>query len=134
MPSDSQSRQKLASQHLKLGWALLSVFVILGICLEAFHGFKVDWYLNVAVETRRLTWRLAHAHGTFLAVVHLLFSNTLDRLSNLPRRIQWISRGLTLSSIFIPLGFAILAAEFAWARHALRRTRSLFRRAGHQAK
>jgi len=36
--------------------------------------------------------------------------------------------------VFIPLGFAILAAEFAWARHALRRVRGLFRRASPQAK
>lgn len=40
------------------------------------HGFKVGWYLDVADETRRLMWTLAHAHGTLLAILHLVFSAT----------------------------------------------------------
>jgi len=34
--------------------------------------------------------------------------------------------------VFIPLGLAILAAEFPWAKHAFRKARTLLRRAGSQ--
>ena len=34
------------------------VFLTLGIGLEVMHGFKVAWYINVGMETRRLMWRL----------------------------------------------------------------------------
>jgi hypothetical protein len=74
---------------------------------RAFHGFKVDWYLHAAHETRRLTWRLAHAHGTFLAVVHVVFGHTVDLLKSVPRRLSWISGGLTMASLFVPLGFLL---------------------------
>jgi hypothetical protein len=41
--------------------------------LESFHGFKVQWYLAATNETRQLLWRLAHAHGTLLALVNIVF-------------------------------------------------------------
>ncbi len=47
-------------RHLRRGWLLLGLFVAVGAGLEAMHGFKVDWYLAVGNETRRLLWRLAH--------------------------------------------------------------------------
>lgn len=68
---------RLVRRHLRFGWWSLLVFVVLGAVLESLHGFKVDWYLAVGAETRRLTWRLAHAHGTFLALVHLGFAFTV---------------------------------------------------------
>ena len=66
----------LKVRHLRFGWGSLLVFVVLGGALEAMHGFKVDWYLAVGNETKRLMWRLAHAHGTFLALVHVAFAVT----------------------------------------------------------
>ena len=67
MPIDYSRR------HLRIGWWSLFVFAALGLMLESFHGFKVRAYLDVSNETRRLMWRLAHAHGTLLGVVHILF-------------------------------------------------------------
>ncbi|MFO0916080.1 MAG: hypothetical protein U0795_24190 [Pirellulales bacterium] len=105
MRSEAEELQTIATRHLRWGWTLLALFVVLGICLEAMHGFKVDWYLHASNETRRLTWRLAHAHGTFLAIVHLLFGQTVDRLKSVPRRLGWISSGISVASLFVPLGF-----------------------------
>jgi hypothetical protein len=66
----------LYRRHLRFGWWSLLVFLTLGIVLEMLHGFKVGWYLDVANETRRLMWTLAHAHGTLLSVLHLVFAAT----------------------------------------------------------
>ena len=65
-----------------IGWWSLLLFLTVGIVLEALHGFKVAWYLNVGMETRRLMWRLAHAHGTFLALIHIAFAMTLSCLTS----------------------------------------------------
>src|ERR1700704_2040453 len=60
-------------RHLRFGWWSLLVFATMGLVLETLHGFKVRAYLDVSNETRRLMWTLAHAHGTLLAVVHIVF-------------------------------------------------------------
>src|SRR5207245_9394239 len=66
-----------ARRHLRIGWWSLLVFATLGLVLESLHGFKVRAYLDVSNETRRLMWTLAHAHGTLLGVVNVLFGLTL---------------------------------------------------------
>ena len=76
----------LTSRHLRFGWGSLLVFVLLGGVLEGMHGFKVDWYLAVGNETQRLMWRLAHAHGTFLSLVHVAFAFTVKRCSRQEQR------------------------------------------------
>jgi hypothetical protein len=93
----------LVRRHLAFGWWALLFFVILGLLLEALHGFKVDWYLGRAFETRRLLWRLAHAHGTLLAVLNLVFAFSASRLrgASLPRA----SRCLQVAAVALPLGF-----------------------------
>ena len=73
-PTDKQSDSKPAapsgpdydyfSRHMKFGWWSLCLFMLLGFFLEYLHGFKVDYYLNVGNEMRRLMFTLAHAHGT----------------------------------------------------------------------
>ncbi len=67
---------RYARRHMNFGWWSLLLFVSLGIGLESLHGFKVSWYLGVGEETRRLLWRLAHAHGAFLGLVHIAFAVT----------------------------------------------------------
>ena len=62
--------------HLRFGWWSLLLFACLGLSLEAMHGFKVGWYLDVTHETRRLMFRLAHAHGTLLALGHVALAAT----------------------------------------------------------
>ena len=71
MPTD------FARRHLRLGWWSLLVFLSLGILLEALHGFKIGFYMDLANATRRHVWTLAHAHGTLLALVNLAFAATL---------------------------------------------------------
>jgi len=92
--------------HLVVGWWSLLVFVVLGVVLEGMHAFKVGWYLDVGNDSRRLTWRLAHAHGTFLGLVNIAFAATLllapDWIGT-GRRVA--SRGLLASTILIPGGF-----------------------------
>jgi len=70
--------------------------------LEGMHGFKSDWYLAVGNETRRLMWRLAHAHGTFLALVHIAFAVSVAYAMRVPRL---ASAALTAATIALPAGF-----------------------------
>ena len=67
-----------ALRHLRFGWWGLLCFLTLGLVLEALHGFKIGWYLNVDNEVRRLMLTLAHTHGTLLAVVNIAFGLTLQ--------------------------------------------------------
>lgn len=66
-----------ARRHLRFGWWSLLAFTAFGLALELLHGFKVGAYLDVSNDTRRLMWTLAHAHGTMLAVLHVVFGLTV---------------------------------------------------------
>lgn len=93
-------------RHLRFGWWALLLFLSLGLTLEAFHGFKIDWYLSVAHETRRLLWRLAHAHGALLALVNLLFAATLPALDGFTAGARDLaSKSLLAASVLMPAGF-----------------------------
>jgi len=76
-PTSLDAPADLARRHLQFGWWSLLTFIVLGLLLEALHGFKIGAYLNVPNATRRLMWTLAHAHGTLLGLVHLGFAFTL---------------------------------------------------------
>ena len=100
-------------RHLRLGWWWLFVFAGLGLILETLHGFKVGAYLNVSNETRRLMWRLAHAHGTLLGAVNILFALTLRTVSDSRfRDLRTISRLLVSASIMLPFGFFLGGVQF----------------------
>jgi hypothetical protein len=95
-----------AHRHLRFGWWTLLVFAAIGLFLESLQGFKVAAYLDVSNETRRLMWRLAHAHGGLLAIVNILFALSLK---NQPPTafpgVQRISASLIAATILLPLGF-----------------------------
>lgn len=96
----------LSRQHLRFGWWSLLGFLSLGIALEALHGFKIGWYLDVANDTRRHLFTLAHAHGTLLALVHLAFAFTVATTDAWPARTRRVaSRALMAASILMPAGF-----------------------------
>lgn len=95
----------LRRRHLVFGWWSLLVFLALGLALEALHGFKLRWYLDVGNETRRLMLTLAHAHGTLLALVHLAFAATLEPRP--PSGSAFVSRALLGASVLLPGGFAL---------------------------
>jgi len=95
-----------AHRHLRFGWWTLLVFAAIGLFLESLQGFKVAAYLDVSNETRRLMWRLAHAHGGLLAVVNILFALSLKNQppAAIPG-VQRISVSLIAATILLPLGF-----------------------------
>ena len=69
---------RLARRHLRFGWAAVLVFAVLGLTLETLHGFKIRLYLDLSNETRRLMWTLAHAHGTLLGIVNIVYGLTVS--------------------------------------------------------
>jgi hypothetical protein len=93
-------------RHLRIGWWSILVFLTLGVALEALHGFKTPWYLNVSNSTRRLMFTLAHAHGTLLGVLHVAFAATVPQLSGWDTRQRVLaSNSLFGAGILIPAGF-----------------------------
>ena len=96
----------LIHRQMVFGWWALLGFLSLGIFLEALHGFKAGFYLDVANETRRLMWTLAHAHGTLLALVNLAFGITLKIQNPIPAQWQAVaSNSLFAATFLIPGGF-----------------------------
>ena len=103
---NSPSAEQIRRRHLMVGWWALAGFALLGLSLEGLHGIKASWYLDPAYEVRRLLWRLAHAHGTLLALVQLGFASSISAAwPNGGRRLHTTSKLLLLASLLIPLGF-----------------------------
>jgi len=102
-----------ARRHLRIGWWSLLVFATLGLVLESLHGFKVRAYLDVSNETRRLMWTLAHAHGTLLGVINVLFGLTLRSAPSMaePRQV-FVSKLLVGATILLPSGFFLGGVSF----------------------
>ena len=102
-----------SDRHVRLGWWWLLVFAGLGLILETLHGFKVGAYLNVSNDTRRLMWRLAHAHGTLLGAVNILFGLTLRSATGStfrdPRTISLLLIG---ANVLLPVGFFLGGVQF----------------------
>jgi len=105
----------LGRRHLVFGWWTLLIFLSMGLVLEALHAIKVQSYLGVHEETRRLMWTLAHAHGTLLGVLNLGFAYTL-RFSG-----KWTENRRNLSSVFLRSATILMPAGFflgGWFTHA----------------
>jgi hypothetical protein len=90
------------AKALRAGWILLALALPLGVTLEALHGLKVQAYLRS--EVRHEMWRLAHAHGTMLGILLLVFAAVGER-HVAPAKRAAISRDLRLGSALMPLGF-----------------------------
>jgi hypothetical protein len=102
-----------ARRHLRFGWWSLLVFATLGLILESLHGFKVRAYLDVSNETRRLLWTLAHAHGTLLAIMHVIFGLTLRASrERMLADVSLMSKCLTAASVLVPGGFFLGGIAF----------------------
>jgi hypothetical protein len=72
------------------------------------HAFKVGYLLDVTNETRRLLWRLAHAHGTLLALVNIAFAFTMVSSSDFSKPSCMVaSRCLIGATILLPAGFLV---------------------------
>jgi hypothetical protein len=107
----NQLAHALARRHLRFGWYALLGFALLGAGLEVLHAFKIAFYLDVDSETRRLMWRLAHAHGVGLGLVNLGFAATLPHVRS-ELRLERTSACLIVASLLLPLGF-LLGGIFA---------------------
>lgn len=98
----------ISYSHIKFGWICLLIFLTTGIVLEAMHGFKTQWYLNVAHETRRLMLTLGHAHGTLLALVNLAYGVVCGiGFIQMTDKTHLTSLLLKISSILMPAGFLL---------------------------
>ncbi len=98
----------LARRHLCFGWWGLLAFLTLGGMLEVLHGFKIRFYLDTSNETRRLMWTLAHAHGTLLALVNVVFGITLTHTPDWSPGVRNLaSRLLLAASLMLPAGFLL---------------------------
>lgn len=95
---------KNSDRNLRFGWWSLLVFLSLGGALEALHGFKVGWYVDVGNDMRRLMFTLAHAHGTALAVVNIASALTARHFSGFDFR-PAVSFCLIWAGILFPVGF-----------------------------
>ena len=100
--------EDICRRHLRFGWWALFVFLSLGLLLEIFHGLKIDWYMKVSNETRRLMLTLAHAHGTLLSLVNIAFALT-TRVVTGPRAASGkqalASQLLKAATLLLPGGF-----------------------------
>lgn len=106
LPESTDAERKLIRRHVLTGWWSLVIFATLGLILESLHGLKLELYLNLTQETRRLMWTLAHAHGTLLALVQFAFALSISLLKIAhPRRILRASRLLLAAAFLIPVGF-----------------------------
>ena len=94
----------LTDRNLRFGWWSLLVFLSLGAVLEALHGFKIGWYVDVGNDTRRLMFTLAHAHGTLLAVVNIAAGLTARIVEHFTLRSS-VSFALIWAAILLPAGF-----------------------------
>jgi hypothetical protein len=97
-----------ARRHVRFGWWSLLVFAIGGLVLESLHGFKVAAYLDVSNDTRRLMWTLAHAHGTLLSLLHVIFGLSVRAFPEMGARARpLVSRALIGASVLLPGGFLV---------------------------
>ena len=103
---------RLIRRHLAFGWWSLAVFTALGLVLEAAHGLKLGWYLDASAATRRLSFTLAHAHGTLLGVVHIAFALSLGRIRLSDVAVARASFALRAATVLLPLGFLLGGLAF----------------------
>src|SRR6266478_5734425 len=104
-PSDrAPSIMHSSDRNLRFGWWWLLVFLSLGGALEALHGFKIGWYVDVGNDMRRLMFTLAHAHGTALGLVNIAAGLTARNIKGFPPRPS-VSLSLIWAGILFPVGF-----------------------------
>ena len=102
-----------ARRHIRFGWWSLFAFATLGLVLESLHGLKVRAYLDVSNDTRRLMWTLAHAHGTLLALVNIVFGLWVRVVPDTrPQRQHLVSRALLAASVTMPAAFFLGGVAF----------------------
>ncbi len=111
MPEDEDTIEALITRHLRVGWLGLALFVVLGTVLELLHAIKSPVFVDAGRETTRLLLRLAHAHGTLIAIVNVVYALTVRQR---PRAGSGAASGALLAAlVLVPGGFFLGAF---WAR------------------
>lgn len=90
-------------RHLRVGWWGLALFVLLGTALELLHAIKAPSYLDAGRETTRLLLRLAHAHGTGLSILQIVFALTARARPRAATALTSVS--LLAAFVLLPGGF-----------------------------
>lgn len=103
-PAAPSALRGAARRHLLCGWWLLLVYLSVGLLLEALHGFKFGWYLDVGNEMRRLMLTLGHAHGTLLALVNIAAGLTVRSAAPFELRAS-ASFCVVWAAVLLPAGF-----------------------------
>lgn len=88
---------------------MLAVFAGAGLVLESLIGLRTPWLLDVGMETRRVMFRLTHAHGALLGLVNIAFAVSLRTgiVAAEATALRWPSLLLAAGSMCVPLGFAL---------------------------
>src|SRR5205823_11043589 len=95
-------------RHLAFGWCTVLVFLTMGLVLETLHGIKLQGYVAVSNEMRRLMWTLSHAHGTLLGVLNLGFAFTVRIASEWPSQSRSLASALLrAATLLMPAGFFV---------------------------
>jgi hypothetical protein len=104
----TRQADRLMLRHLSVGWWALGFYLLLGVVLEGFHATKAGLYLDVGNETRRLLFRLAHAHGTLLAIVNILYALTIRAVPPFGGAASPLASGsLIVALLLMPAGFLL---------------------------
>ncbi|HVF90858.1 MAG TPA: hypothetical protein VNH22_12375 [Blastocatellia bacterium] len=83
------------------GWASIAFWMIFGLLLEGFLGYKIPGYLEDG--QRRELFRLAHTHGTFLGLVLVAAALCGKAGTVAPPRLAIAA--IRAGAILMPLGF-----------------------------
>jgi hypothetical protein len=94
---------RLVDRHLRVGYWALSLYVVLGAVLELMHAVKAPLFVDVGNETTRLLLRLAHAHGTLLSLVNIVYALTIRVRPQAARPAA--SAALLAALVLLPGGF-----------------------------
>jgi len=95
-------------RHLQFGWWSVFVFTALGLALELMQGYKVPAYVDASNDTRRLMWTLAHAHGTLLGLLNIVFGLMVRTTAAGPRLGRVLgSWCLIAATVLLPGGFLL---------------------------
>jgi hypothetical protein len=100
---DAPDAPQWFSGMMRQGWISVVIWMLFGLLLEGFLGYKFPNYLNDA--QRRELFRLAHTHGTFLGLL-LIAAALYGQRSAVPLpRIS--TQALRLGALLMPLGFLL---------------------------
>jgi hypothetical protein len=102
------TRDLIERRHLTVGWLAISIFIGMGLLLEALHAMKSGYLLDVQNETRRHMWTLAHAHGTLLGLMNLALAFSTTRIHSWPGKTLLVSsRAMLAATVLVPGGFLL---------------------------